>query len=372
MKKILLGTGLAGICGLAVSPAVFGAEAEEADAETVSIVMVGDILLHDRVEEAAFQEDGTYDFSFIFDQMKDEIAGADLAIVNEEVIIGGEELGVTGYPEFNAPYAIGDALAEAGFDVVCHATNHALDRGADGILNAIRFWKEQHPEVIVAGINESYEEQDTLRIAEKNGIRIAILNYTYGTNDIPLPDGMPYAVDYLNEEQVVRDLQRAEEEADFTIVCPHWGREYVEASTEEQQYWLSYFLEYGADLVIGTHPHVIGPIVRYEGVPVYYSLGNFVNWTSESGDGISDRMVGGMAQVTIAREDDGSVKVQDHGVCPVVCHVTSEKEGVTVYPLTEYPEELAGQNEIVYQDDAFSRMYCENLCFRVWGGLWIQ
>ena len=105
--------------------------------DSVSVVMVGDILLHTPVEEAAQDLDGNYNFDFVFSQTKDSITAADLAIVNQEVIIGGKELGVSGYPAFNAPYEIGDALSGAGFDVVCHATNHALDKGKRGILMLI-------------------------------------------------------------------------------------------------------------------------------------------------------------------------------------------------------------------------------------------
>lgn len=107
--------------------------------ESVSIVMVGGILLHTPVEKSALQEEGTYQFESIFEHLSEDIQNADLALVNQEVIIGGEELGISGYPKFNAPYAIGDALVNAGFDVVCHATNHALDRGKEGLLNCLNF-----------------------------------------------------------------------------------------------------------------------------------------------------------------------------------------------------------------------------------------
>lgn len=109
---------------------------------TLSLIMVGDILLHTPVEEAARQEDGTYNFDAVFENLKEDISEADLAIVNQEVILGGEELGISGYPAFNAPFSVGDALTDAGFDVICHATNHALDKGKRGLLNCIAFWEE--------------------------------------------------------------------------------------------------------------------------------------------------------------------------------------------------------------------------------------
>ena len=139
----------------------------------MSLLMVGDILLHTPVENAALQEDGTYDFTAIFQHTVEDIQAADLAIVNQEVIIGGEELGISGYPAFNAPYAVGDALVEAGFDVVCHGTNHALDKGRKGLLNCVNFWKEQYPETAVLGIHDSQESQDSIYVYERDGINMS-------------------------------------------------------------------------------------------------------------------------------------------------------------------------------------------------------
>lgn len=339
--------------------------------ESVSIVMVGDILLHTPVEKAALQEDGKYSFDVIFENLQEEIQAADLAIVNQEVILGGEELGISGYPAFNAPYAVGDALVEAGFDVICHGTNHALDKGKRGLLNCLAYWHENYPDIGVLGIHDSQQSQDNIYIYEQGNISIAILNYTYGTNGIALPQDMPYAVDLLEEVSVAEAIQKAEELADFTIVCPHWGTEYQLEQSSVQEKWAKIFVENGADLVLGTHPHVIQPIEKITDEEtgnetlVYYSLGNFVNWTSSSGAGIANRMVGGMAQVTLTLEN-GEVAISEYGVEPVVCHLEQGVNGVTVYPLSEYTRELAERNEIVKQDSAFSLEYCEELCETVW------
>ena len=351
----------------------------EPEPQELSLIMVGDVLLHDRVEESAQQEDGSYDFTALFSNTGEMISTADLAIVNQEVIIGGEELGISGYPAFNAPYAIGDALAAAGFDIICHGTNHALDKGKNGLLNCIQFWRTNYPQIGILGIHDSQEDRDSLYIYEKNGIRVAVLNYTYGTNGISLPAGMPYAVDLLEEEQVVEDIRRAEEIADFTIVCPHWGTEYELTPSEEQEAWTGIFLREGVDLVLGTHPHVIEPVewVTDEETGhkmlVYYSIGNYVNWTSGMGNGVSDRMVGGMAEVTLTKQEaetENSVEITDYHVTALVSHVQSGRNQVTVYPLAGYSQELADRNEITEQDSSFSYEYCVNLCNRVWGNLW--
>ncbi len=356
--------------------------AETAETSSVEIIMVGDILMHMRVENSGKNETGEYNFNPIFDHTRDIISSADVALVNEEVIIGGEELGITGYPTFNAPYAIGDALFNAGFDVVCHATNHSLDKGKKGLVNCLEFWRNNHPEIMVTGIydNEADAAPEKLSIIERGGIKIAILNYTYGTNGINPPADMPYAVSMLNEERVITQLELAEEEADFTIVCPHWGTEYNLGISADQEKWAQIFREHGADAVIGTHPHVIEPLVFYDDdlseitnnhgngdMPVFYSLGNFVNWTQTSKSGIARRMVGGMARLSISRKENGEVSIDEYQVIDLVCHLQHGYGKVTVYPLKDYTEELASQNEVVWQDPGFSIEYCEKLCDEVYG-----
>jgi len=346
----------------------------------VTVVMVGDILLHTRVAESGELPEGGYEFSQIFAQVREEIAAADLALVNQEVILGGAELGVSGYPAFNAPFELGEALEDAGFDVVLHATNHALDKGKKGIRNCLAFW-EGHPDMAVLGIHGSEAEQQEIYVCELEGIRIAILNYTYGTNGIALPKDMPYAVDMLEKARVAADLKKAQELADFIIVCPHWGTEYNLEAAAEQKSWAKLFAENGADLVLGTHPHVLEPVEWVSAATdagdgesaisqdtlVYYSLGNFVNWTSGTGAGVANRMVGGMAQVTIGWNEFGEAVIKDYTVEPLVCHVEQGFGGVTVYPLEAYTEELAAANEIIAQDGSFSLEYCRKLVEQVLG-----
>lgn len=345
---------------------------ETASTPEIRLVMVGDILLHTPLAESGKKPEGGYDFSAVFANLKEEIQAADLALVNQEVIIGGAELGVSGYPSFNAPYELGDALMDAGFNVVLHATNHALDKGKQGILNCLSFWQENYPDTPVLGIHDSRESQQEIYVYEQQGIRIAILNYTYGTNGIPLPEDMPYGVDLLEKNRVAEDLKRARELADFVVVCPHWGKEYVLEQTKNQENWAKILVENGADLILGTHPHVIEPIelITSENgnqALVYYSLGNFVNWTSGTGAGVSNRMVGGMAQVTIGLDENGDAVITEYGVLPVVCHLEKGFGGVTVYPLSEYTEELAVCNEILKQDESFSLKYCQELAESVFG-----
>lgn len=347
--------------------------AEEETVQQITLVMVGDVLLHTPLQESGLQADGSYNYDHFFSHTKDLIAGADLALVNQEVILGGTELGLSGYPAFNGAFEVGDALVKAGFDVVLHATNHALDKGETGLLNCLNFWETSYPQIAVLGIHDSQESQDNnIWLYEQEGVTIAILNYTYGTNGIDLPQ--PYMVDLLEEERVTADLQRANELADFVIVAPHWGTEYTHTPSQEQERWTQLFLENGVDLVLGTHPHVIQPVEWLEDgegnqMLVYYSLGNFINFTSDSGDGVRQRAVGAMATVTLSVEE-GGVTISDYGVVPLIAHMVEGTGNPTVYPLSSYTQALAEENEMSTKDPGFTLDYCQELCREVFGALY--
>jgi len=347
---------------------------QKSNENELDLVMAGDVLLHTRL--AYWSEDGKggYDFNPIFKLIKPIIKKADLAIVNQETILGGKELGVSGYPTFNGPYELGDAIANAGFDVVLQSNNHSLDRGKQGIYNCLNFWKK-YPKIKTVGINTSEAQKKKLCIYKKNGIKVAILNYTYGTNGIPLPKGMAYAVNYLVKDEVINDIKRAEKEADFTIVCPHWGTEYYRGITDYQKTWSKIFVENGVDLVLGCHPHVIEPI-KYvtdkktgHKMLVYYSLGNFVNSTMSDGR-VGDRYVGGLAKVKLKRGAKGKVRIAKYGVKAIVMHNGGTRFGSSVYPLSKYTEELAKKNVMKTQDYMFSLNFCKKVCNEVWGKLW--
>ena len=329
-------------------------DSNEGNHAEVKIVMIGDILLHEPVMAAFLQEDGSYDFTALFDDTRALSQNSDLAILNQETILGGSELGVSGYPAFNSPQEVGDAEVDAGYNTILSATNHALDRGEGAIRKDISYWKEKHPDVTLLGLHEDEADAEKIRVVEKNGIRIAILNYTYGTNGIAEPED--YLVDDLTEEKAMRELDRAEENADFTIVCPHWGREYQLEESEYQRKYAKLFTEHGADLILGAHPHVIQPIEWVESENgnrclCYYSVGNFVTGTSDSGAGIMNRVISGMAEVTLHKDED-QVCIEHADIHPLVCHW--ENGSYRVIPLEHYSEELAEKNEIKYRDPSFS------------------
>ena len=345
----------------------------EPEPEKMQIVMIGDMLMHDKIIASGKKEDGTYNFDHLFAQVAEFISSADLAIVNQETIMGGDSYGYTGYPSFNSPYALADAEVKAGFDVLLLATNHTLDKGKKAVINCMDYLDSTHPDLGYVGINRSQDAQDNnIYVYEANGIKVAILNYTYGTNGIALPKDMPYLVNMMDEEKIRADIRKAEEIADFTIVCPHWGTEYKLEADSSQKKWANIFLEEGVDLVLGAHPHVIEPIEWLKDdngneMLVYYSLGNFVNGTSSTGNGVTNRMVGGIADVTIQRDPTtGEVDIITYGAVPIVCHVAKGTE-YTVYYMEDYTEEMASKNLILLQDAQFSKELCESIFDQVWG-----
>lgn len=337
---------------------------------TVDIMMIGDILAHEGVYNSGLQADGTYNFDHLFKNIKSDISAADIRIVNQETILGGVELGLSGYPCFNSPYEIGVAEAKAGFNVILHATNHTLDKGLTGVENCLNFWKTNYPEMAVLGINETEEDYNDIYVYNKDGFKIAILNYTYGTNGIAIPASKPYIVNMLDVDKITQDVTKAKEIADMVVVCPHWGTEYVYEPDSNQKYWTNLFLKLGVDVVIGAHPHVMEPVetlTRDDGhqMVVYYSLGNFV-----SNQDKMTRMLGGMAKVTLVKSGtDNSCYIKQYSYTPIVTQKLFGTSLITSYKLSDYNDTLASENAIRKDsgNSEFSLSYCQELCKLVFG-----
>lgn len=259
---------------------------------------IGDILIHDWVYNDAKIKNG-YNFKPIFHLVKPMLQKPDLLIANQESIPGGEELGISSYPSFNSPYEIVDAIMDAGVDFVNTANNHALDKGEKGIQNALSYYDKVHlPHV---GTFKNEKDHDTLRIETVNGIKIAILGYTYGTNGIPVPKGKDYLVNTIDEDKILSELKRAREAADLVILNLHWGIEYTLQPNEEQKRLAKLFTNGGADVILGHHPHVLEPIEKIHtsdgrDALVIYSLGNFI-----SGQMHDFKDIGGMIDFNVSK-----------------------------------------------------------------------
>ena len=319
----------------------------------VSLVMVGDNLLHTPLIRNAETPEGTHNFDSLYEEMKPYFENADISVIVQETILGGSEFKYSGYPMFNSPQAVGDAIVNAGFDVVLHATNHTLDKGSKGVENTLEYWKN-HPEIKVLGINESLDKQNEVSVYEKNGIKFALLNYTDSTNGIPLPNSKGYLVNKVDEEKIIKDLTYAENNADFTIVFMHWGVEYHFRESESQSDLAILMCENGADLIMGSHPHVIQPVKWIESengnkALVFYSLGNYVSRQKEAAN-----LLGIMANVKIYNKGDGTVFIKEASVMPTVTHYNVNSREFKVYPLKDYTDELASTHGVSQYDGKVS------------------
>jgi poly-gamma-glutamate capsule biosynthesis protein CapA/YwtB (metallophosphatase superfamily) len=359
---------------ISITPTVKAAEPEPEIIETqeLTILAVGDDLIHIQVVESGLQEDGSYNFDHLFSILKTDIEAADIAIINQETILGGSEFSYSGYPVFNSPTELGNAIIKAGFDVVLHATNHAMDMNEAGIENTLEYWSA-HPEITVLGLNDSAKKQEEITVIEKNGIKVAMLNYTFGLNGYSLPSDKPYLVNLLNKDKVTEDIAAAKELSDFVIVFPHWGTEYEFEPDEFQKEWTTFFAEQGVDLVIGTHPHVLEPVEWIETesghkMLVYYSLGNYVSYQREA-----PRMLGGIAHVTLTKDGE-SVYVSHAGITPIVTHYeTSDDYNYGVYKLSDYSEEKALLHGILdlEEDSLFTFEGTQELATKIVGD-WVE
>lgn len=313
----------------------------------VSLVAVGDNLIHNTLIAAGQNEDGTEDYRSFYENIKRDISAADIAVINQETILGGEEFEYTGYPTFNTPWAVGDAAIDAGFDIFTCATNHSLDKGFKGIQQECLFF-DNHKEVVHVGTNDSKEDYDNIIYYQKNNINIALLNYTYGTNGIPIPEDKPWCVNMMDKDKITADVKEARANADVVIVFPHWGTENSSTVSSYQQDYVKLFSELGVDIVIGCHPHVLQPVEWYENqttgkkMLVYYSLGNFISHQTSI-----DQLCGGMAKIEIEKNKDG-ISITAASLVPVVCWYTETGDGkysFSVYKLSDYTDELASSHK---------------------------
>ncbi len=326
---------------------------EKQESNSLSLVMVGDNLLHMPLISNAKTDSGDYNFDSLYMEMLDEFQSADFSVIVQETILGGESLNYSGYPLFNSPQEVGDSLSNAGFDIVLSATNHALDRGERGIQNTLEFWKK-YPKIHVLGIHGSQEEYEKINYVEKNGMKLALLNYTDSTNGIPQPKDKPYLVNVVNREKMKRDLKSAEENADFTVVFMHWGIEYQFVADKKQKDLAKFLTEHGADLIMGSHPHVVQPaewISCENGNKslVFYSLGNYVSRQKQAAN-----LVGAMGKVVLSTDETGNVFIDSASVTPTITHYNKNSRGFCVYPLSRYTDELASSHGVAQYDGKVS------------------
>lgn len=303
---------------------------QEDSTSTISLVMVGDNLIHSSVYKDAqrLNVGKGYNFKPIIEYVKEKMdkANYDLAYYNQETVLGGTALGVSDYPTFNSPQEAGDAMLDAGFNIVSLATNHTMDRGEKAVRASNEYWEKHKDTVLAVGTYDSEEERNKVEIREIKGIKYAMLNYTYGTNGMPVPSGKDYLVNVwptdlkINDpsrdtnyqeykKQVKKDIEAVRGQVDVLLVAMHWGVEYTHEPTAYEKDSAKFLAENGVNIIIGAHPHVIQPVTWIDDTLVIYSLGNFVS--AQLQDQNYNKMVGLMTSVNITKTvKDGKTSIK--------------------------------------------------------------
>jgi poly-gamma-glutamate synthesis protein (capsule biosynthesis protein) len=289
--------------------------------------------------------DDAYDFAPIYTEVKDLIKKADLAFINQETVMAGEEYGYSGYPAFNTPQVLAQTLADTGFDIVNQANNHAMDMTAKGLLATLDLW-DTIAGITVIGARRSGENH---KIITRNNITLGFLSYTYGLNGNTLPKNNPDLVSLINREKMAEEINALRPLCDFLVVSVHWGEEYRMEPSADQTGLAEFLARQNVDLIIGHHPHVLE---RFESLPrpdgketlCFYSLGNFVSNQTEK-----ERILGALMLVTFVKQGE-ELSVSDSGLIPVVCHFNQDWTGTKVYPLYAYNEETLKKHWVRVHD----------------------
>ncbi len=365
MGVVLVNRGVEANAG--VSPEQTAAEQTTAPLITkVSFVAVGDNLIHDTVyEQAENRANGEgYDFSYAYSNIADYIAKPDIAILNQETLISTEHQ-VSSYPCFNSPEEVGEEMMKIGFDVFNIATNHSLDKGESGLISTINYWKQKGQITTGAYLNQADFKIPTKTV---NDITFAFLGFTEQTNGLSLPANSEVVLVHQEDEALLQaKIAEAKKIADCVIVNAHWGEEYTHTPNDMQKNMAQKLADWGVDVVIGTHPHVIQPvefITSTDGAHqmlVAYSLGNFI-----SAQNRAPRMLGGMLNFNIVKNNStGKINVEDVRFSGTVTHYGSGCSNIRVYPLSEYTDDLAQSHGVKNKDSDFSLTYLKELLAEV-------
>jgi len=312
-------------------------EKKEPEEKRMSIVMVGDALIHgaiymDASVNKTYTANDTYHFSQMFSRIKPIIVKYDLRYYNQESIIGGGT--PQHYPRLNSPDAIGTDLVATGFNLVSLANNHSFDQNESGLQHSLAFWKKYSDagKVHTAGSYSSQQERDTIPVYEQNGIKYAFLSYTIPTNGLSAPTGKDYYVNVYSRELVKKDVESAREQgAEVVMVAMHWGVEYTHIPNEEQKAEAKYLSDLGVNLVIGAHPHVIQPMEYVGDTLVIYSLGNFIAAQKVLGE---EKQVGLMVGTDIVVKD-GKVTFDNTGFELTYTYSITDFKGYEVIPFSQ-------------------------------------
>lgn len=288
---------------------------------TFTLTAIGDIMCHNTQYWDAYQkETDTYDFSYVFENVKDYIAAGDVSIANIETSFAGKDRGYSNYPVFNSPDELARDVKATGLDIITTAGNHCLDMGYSGLSRTIDVLKNNGIEQL--GTYKSQEERDTVFIKDVKGVKIAFIDYTYGTNGIPVPSGKEYCVNLIDKNLIKKDIESAKEQnVDMIVACMHWGDEYKTKANKEQEDLANFLFKNGVNVIIGNHPHVLEQMEKRtvtleDGTTqdgfVIFACGNFI--CDQNAENTRNSII---LNLDITRHSDGKVTVDKANYIPI-------------------------------------------------------
>jgi poly-gamma-glutamate synthesis protein (capsule biosynthesis protein) len=347
------------------------AQIQYPEEQKISLLFIGDIMGHDeQIWSAENRETRKFNYDDVFSYIKPVISEADFAIANFEVTLAG--LPYKGYPQFSSPAALADACRNAGIDYLVTANNHSADRGKNGITGTIN--RLDSLRIPHTGTFSDKASRDSLQplMIRKKGISAALLNYTYGTNGIMVPD--PVIVNMLDKILITNDIEKAKKmDPDVIILFLHWGTEYDTIPSKSQEELADYFFSKDVDLIIGSHPHVVQKMVWYKedhalrGKAVVYSLGNFIsNQRKPKTDG------GSMVRIELTKKEN-NVSVSNAGfyLTWVYTPIIRYRKKFFILPCSEFEKRadfFANTADYLqmrkFIDDSRRLLYKQNINFR--------
>lgn len=298
-------------------------EKSQNEKEEISFTMtaIGDIMCHNTQYWDAYQKDtDTYDFSYVFENVKDYIAAGDVSIANIETSFAGKDRGYSNYPTFNSPDELARDVKNTGLDIITTAGNHCLDMGFTGLSRTIDVLKDNGIEQL--GTYKSQEERDTIFIKDVKGVKIAFIDYTYGTNGIPVPSGKEFCVNLIDKDLIKKDIDAAKEQnVDMIVACMHWGDEYKTKANAEQENLADFLFKNGVNVIIGNHPHVLEQMEKrtvtlddgstQDGF-VIYACGNFI--CDQNAENTRNSII---LNLNITRHTDGKISIDKASYIPI-------------------------------------------------------
>lgn len=320
------------------------------DSKNLKVVAVGDNLIHPVVYNDAKVGKNTFDFKPMYSHIKPYIHKSDVAYINQESPLGGDDIPYSGFKRFNTPSSISKDVIDTGFNLINGSNNHALDQGTEGLRNNIDVWKKYQTNALFTGVFDSKKERDKTPILNKKGTKISMLSYTFGTNGLK-PDH-PYQINYINKQNMSKDIAKAKKKSDVVMVSMHWGNEGSHHPNSKQKDIADFLAKKNVDVVIGMHPHVIQPVKWKKGTNghktlVAYSLGNFLNG-QETGTASND--LGGSIEFDIDKKENKN-KIKNVKWRSIVNHYEIKdpsdldtRHNFKLYMLDDYTDKLSNKH----------------------------